>query len=270
MTVPFWKMHGAGNDFILVDDRSETFPLQDAAWLRRIAMRRLGVGCEGIILIQPSARADLRMRFMNPDGNEVEMCGNGARCLARLAHEIGIAGPSMSIETRAGVLRAECLEGAVRLEMGSPRDWALNGRLSAAGRDLVYHAVNTGVPHVVVEVQDLQGYDVTGVGSAIRRHPQFEPAGTNANFVRVTGPRSLRVRTYERGVEEETLACGTGIVAAATVAFRLDRVGRPVTVTAESGDTLTVDLTPARDGVRDVSLTGPAEHVFRGTLSYGE
>lgn len=268
--IPFWKMHGAGNDFILIDDRSEGFPVGDTAWLQRIARRRTGVGCEGVVLIQPSTVADFRMRFINPDGQEVEMCGNAARCVARLAHDLGIAGRDASIETVAGILRAECLDNAVRVRMTDPRDWSLNGRIEVLGRDLEYHFVNTGVPHAVVEVEDLDNCDVAGLGKAMRYHGRFEPNGTNANFVTCSGPDSLRVRTYERGVETETLACGTGIVASALVAARLGRVSPPVRVTAASGDCLEVGFDLAGNEVRGPTLTGPAEHVFHGTLSYGE
>jgi diaminopimelate epimerase len=266
MRIAFWKMHGAGNDFILVDDRSETFPASDSGWIARIAQRRTGVGCEGVLLIQKSAQADFRMRFFNPDGREAEMCGNGARCVARLAHEIGAAPRAMSIETAAGILRAEAMEDRVRLTMTDPRDWRLGRRLVAGGVGVDYGFVNTGVPHAVVFRDDLDACDVAGLGAAIRYHPDFAPAGTNANFVKKTGPRSIRVRTYERGVEAETLACGTGIVASALVAARAAGVQPPVDVTARGGDVLSVDFRLTADGAERVTLLGPAVHVFRGTL----
>lgn len=268
MKIPFWKMHGAANDFIMVDDRSLSFPANDAGWIARTASRRTGVGCEGIVLVQPSSEADFRMRFFNPDGNEVEMCGNGARCVARLAKEIGAAPSSMSIETAAGILRAEARGESIRLAVTPPRDWDLGQTIRAAGRELVFGFVNTGVPHVVVEVDDLDACDVAGVGAAIRHHERFAPAGTNANFYAATGPNSLRVRTYERGVEAETLACGTGIVAAALVAARQGRVSLPAEVTPTGGYLLSVEGSLRADRVDDVTLVGPAEHVFRGTLEY--
>ncbi len=268
MKIPFWKMHGAGNDFILVDDRALTFPAGDAAWLAGLGHRRTGVGCEGIILIQPAPEADFRMRFFNPDGTEVEMCGNGARCVARLAFEIGAAPAAMAFDTVAGRLRAVVQGDRVRLEMTAPRDWRLDGALEAAGAALRYGFVNSGVPHAVVEPPDLDGCEVVRLGRAIRRHADFAPAGTNANFIQVTGPSALRVRTYERGVEDETLACGTGIVAAALVAARWGRVQAPVAVTAASGDILTVDFILTPDGADRVTLEGPAAHVFTGVLNY--
>jgi len=268
MEIPFWKMHGASNDFILVDDRKRTFPARDQEWVARIASRRTGVGCEGIILIQPSEKADFRMRFFNPDGGEVEMCGNGARCVARLAHEIGAAPLRMQFETMAGIVGAEVSETAVRLEMTEPKDWKMNGSLDVDGKTVKYDFVNSGVAHVVVQMDDIDSVDVMKLGSAIRYHTMFAPSGTNANFIQITGKHSLRVRTYERGVENETLACGTGMVAAGLIAGKKKLVEKPVEVTPASGDVLEVDFELTKNGATDVTLTGPAEHVFQGTLEY--
>jgi diaminopimelate epimerase len=266
MKIPFWKMHGAANDFILVDDRAQTFPAADRDWLARVASRRTGVGCEGVILIQPSDKADFRMRFFNPDGGEVEMCGNGARCVARLAFEIGVATELMSIDTVAGILKAQVLGEAVRLTMTEPQELLMNRTLSTDDGPLAYHSVNTGVPHVVVPVDDLDGCDVMALGRMIRYHADMAPAGTNVNFIMTSGPDTIRVRTYERGVEAETLACGTGMVASALVAQQLGMVSAPVTVMPASGDQLHVDFTFS-DGVpADVTLLGPAVHVFQGNL----
>lgn len=261
-------MHGASNDFIVVDDRALTFPLHDAAWMRAVMARRTGVGSEGILLIQPSSSADFRMRFFNPDGGEVDMCGNGARCIARLAYELGIAPSRMRFETGAGLVQAEALGDTVRLTMTTPRDWRLGGELVIDGTRYAYDFVNSGVPHVVVPVDHLAGVDVQRVGAAIRYHADFAPKGTNANFIQLTGPHALSVRTYERGVEAETLACGTGIVAAGLLAGKTGRVAPPVQVKAASGDVLVVDYRLTAEGAEAVTLTGPAVHVFRGELDY--
>jgi diaminopimelate epimerase len=268
VNIPFWKMHGASNDFILIDDRDEHFPVSDNSWITQIAARRTGVGCEGIILIQPSDIADFRMRFFNPDGTEVEMCGNGARCVARLAGETGAAPAKMSIDTVAGILKAEVLDNNVRLLMTAPKDWQTDKELKIGDRDLTYGFVNTGVPHTVVEVDSLETYNVAETGAAIRYHDAFAPKGTNANFITVTGPNSLEIRTYERGVEAETLACGTGIVASALIAARMNHVKPPVNVTAASGDILIVDFEIKGDTAENVTLLGPAVHVFKGQLQY--
>lgn len=268
MIIPFWKMHGAGNDFVLVDDRALTFPAGDRGFVQHLASRRLGVGSEGVILIQPSAGAHFRMRFFNPDGSEVDMCGNGARCVARLANDLGVAPARMQFDTGAGLLEAEAVGGRVRLTLTAPKDWRIDRRLALPGGETAYGFVNSGVPHVVVRVADLDAVDVARTGAAIRYHADFAPKGTNANFIAVTGPQSLRVRTYERGVEAETLACGTGIAASALVAGRMGWVKPTVQVTCASGDVLEVGYRLTADGAADVTLLGPAEYVFKGTVDY--
>lgn len=266
-TLPFWKMHGAGNDFILVDDRERRFPDDDHAYIHRIATPKYGIGSEGVILIQPSDTAHFRMRFYNPDGNEVEMCGNGARCVARLAHEIGAAPASMTFDTVAGLIGAEVLEGdRVRLTMTPPKDWSLHQTLELPEGARTIHFVNSGVPHVVLEVDDLEHADLPALGPAIRYHPDFQPNGTNVNLIQITGPDSLHIRTYERGVENETLACGTGMVAGGLVAGALNLLQRPVRITCASGDLLEVDYDSVEEGVQNVTLTGPAVHVFEGRI----
>lgn len=261
MSIPFWKMHGAGNDFILMDDRSLRFPVADASFLAHLCDRRRGIGSDGLLLIQPSVSADFRMRFFNPDGSEADMCGNGARCIARLAHEIGAAPTDMRIETAAGLVRAEILPPLVRLHLPPPADWRLHLSIAWQNRAIPLHFVNSGVPHAVCLVDDLAAIDVAALGSFIRRHALFAPAGTNADFIQIAGPDSLSIRTYERGVEAETLACGTGIVAAALIAEKLGRIRAPVRVTTAGGDTMEVGLSP-------FTLTGPAEHSFRGEIAY--
>lgn len=268
MKIPFWKMHGAGNDFILVDDRALMFPASDHSWLAAIGARRTGVGCEGIILIQPSDQAHFTMRFFNPDGSEVDMCGNGARCIARLAHELGVAPDHMKFETGAGMIEARMVDERVQLAMTTPREWRLDRVLDLNGVKRTYGFVNSGVPHVVMPVEDLDAEDVAKNGAAIRYHKDFAPKGTNANFIKVTGPSSLRIRTYERGVEAETLACGTGMVAAALIAGKMGWVKPPVQVTCASNDVIVINYELTADGAQKVTMLGPAEHVFQGMLEY--
>ena len=265
MNIPFWKMHGAGNDFILVDDRQKHFPAHDTNWLRQTMARRTGIGSDGILLIQPSEKANFRMRFFNPDGGEVDMCGNGARCIARLAHEIGVAPSGMSFETPAGLIRADVQGDQVLLRMTDPKDWRLNQNIVLGEESYTYHFVNTGVPHAVIEVKNLDRFDVQKFGAMVRYHQEFAPKGTNANFITITGTDSLSIRTYERGVEAETLACGTGIVAAGLVAARLGRVTPPVKITTAASYLLEVNCD---NNLQNATLRGPAEHVFRGQLAY--
>ncbi len=268
MKIPFWKMHGAGNDFVLIDDRKLSFPVKDTAWVASIGARRTGVGCEGIILIQPSSQAHFCMRFFNPDGSEVDMCGNGARCVARLAHDLKVAPATMKFETGAGIIAAEMVGDQVRLGMTIPKDWRLNQVLDMDGVKRLYGFVNSGVPHVVVPLEQLDKEDVAKNGAAIRYHKDFAPKGTNANFIQVTGSSSLKIRTYERGVEAETLACGTGIVASGLIAGRMGWVKPPVKITCAGGDVLEVNFSLTADGAHDVTLLGPAVYVFTGELDY--
>lgn len=267
MKIPFWKMHGAGNDFVLIDDRKLTFPVKDRVWLESIGSRRTGVGCEGIILVQPSTKAHFTMRFFNPDGSEVDMCGNGARCVARLAHDIGVAPAAMTFETGAGIIAAEMVGNQVRLAMTTPKDWRLNQTIEIDGVKRPYGFVNSGVPHVVMPLVHLDKEDVAKTGAAIRYHKDFAPKGTNVNFIHITGPSSLSIRTYERGVEAETLACGTGIVASGLIAGRMGWVTSPVKITCAGGDVLEVNFKLMDDGAQDVTLLGPAVYVFSGELT---
>jgi len=270
MKLPFWKMHGAGNDFILVDARQlAKTPSREqiAAWCHR----RTGVGSDGLILLHPpQAGGHFRMQFFNPDGGEADMCGNGARCAARLAHELQLAPTAMIIETAAGAVKAEMHpDNQVRLELPPPQACRLDGELTIdRGENVHYAFADTGVPHAVIECEALDDLDIRLRGRAIRLHPCFAPHGTNVDFIAITGSDSLRIRTYERGVEDETLACGTGIAAAATTAVLRGRVTSPVTIQTAGGDHLQVALTPTDAGPGPISLTGPAVHTFTGTLEY--
>lgn len=257
--MPFVKMHGAGNDFVMVDDRAGTLPVDSPAFVRLVANRPDGVGCEGVIFVRRSADLDFEMRFFNPDGSEAELCGNGARCVAAFALEIGAAkSRAMRFGTLAGAIEAEVLQdGQVRISMPEPRD-------------LREGFVNSGVPHRVVEVDDLAAADVAGEGRRIRFSDEFAPAGTNVDFVRTTGPGSLSIRTYERGVEAESFACGTGAVAAALVGVAQKGMSFPVTVTTAGGHVLTVDGTWDGSRFSSVTLAGPVKRVFCGELEIPE
>lgn len=255
MTVRFTKMHGAGNDFILIDDRAERLPT-DRATLAALAARRTGIGCEGVILVQPSSVADFRMRFFNPDGGEAELCGNGARCVAAFACAIGaVTRPRMRFETLAGEVRAEVVDATtVKVWMPTPKDL----------RD---DYVNSGVPHRIVPVADLAAADVAGEGRRIRYSSAFAPAGTNVDFVAYAPPHEAAMRTYERGVEAESGACGTGAVAAAVVGVAQHGMSFPVRVRTTEGYALAVDGTRTADGgFADVTLTGPVKTVFTGAF----
>ncbi|MHB8067951.1 MAG: diaminopimelate epimerase [Desulfobaccales bacterium] len=265
--IPFYKMHGGGNDFVLVDHRRALIPAaEQPRFARRVCARQVGVGADGLILIEGSDKADFRWRFYNADGSEAEMCGNGGRCAARLAVLLGIARPELSFETLAGIMHAEVKDREVRLELTGIEDSRLYQEIPINGKTLTGHFLKVGVPHVVVPVKDLEQVPVTFWGKIVRFHPLFQPAGTNVNFIRVQGSRALEVRTYERGVEDETLACGTGAVASALIAARLGHVQSPVAVNTRGGETLTVHFQLQGETFKEVFLEGEALVVCQGEL----
>jgi diaminopimelate epimerase len=262
----FTKMNGAGNDFVMLDNRAGELRLAPGE-IAQICDRHRGVGADGVLVLEPAANgADFRMRYYNADGGEAEMCGNGARCFARYASRV--AGPmeKLSFETPAGVIGAELQGDLVRLEMSEPTDLRLGITIPLPERQIAAHFVNSGVPHVVVPVDDLDNVDVRGLGSAIRRHDLFAPKGANVNFLKERGSRQIAIRTYERGVEDETLACGTGVVASALIFAAMKNVDGPISVLVRGGNELHVGFAKAGDQFHQVTLTGPAEFVFEGTI----
>ena len=262
----FTKMNGAGNDFIMVDNRNGSLVL-DKPTIARLCDRHRGIGADGLIAVEtPSNGADFRMRYYNADGGEAEMCGNGARCFARYASKLSGKEESVSFETMAGVITAKLQGDRVQLQMSQPKDLALAAALDVAGTQMTVHFVNTGVPHAVVPVDDLEQVEIRKSGSAIRFHQHFAPKGTNANFTQVLGPGKLAIRTYERGVEDETLACGTGVVASALIHHELTGTPSPIGVQVRGGDTLEVGFEKDASGYRNVTLTGPADFVFDGQV----
>ena len=271
MKVRFVKMHGAGNDFVMIDDRDGTFPSEKAA-LAAIGTRGTGVGCEGIILVQTSVTADFRMRFFNPDGSEAEMCGNGARCVAAFAREIGAAtSDTMRFETIAGEVRAEIVrlgpdDGQRTSDMRRKTEKTLVRIALPDPKDLRGDFVNSGVPHKIVSVEDLGHVDVEGEGRQIRHSAEFAPAGTNVDFVRYRPPHDADIRTYERGVEAESGACGTGSVAAAVVGVAQHGLTFPVAVHTVMGFELTIGGEFDGTSFRSVTLTGPVARVFDGEI----
>ncbi|MFH1865554.1 MAG: diaminopimelate epimerase [Candidatus Eisenbacteria bacterium] len=260
-------MSGAGNDFVVIDDRMNVVGNDARELAKQLCRRRLSVGADGLILIVPSTRGDFRMRYFNADGSEADMCGNGGRCAAKYAHEKGIAGTAMTFESRSGLHSARMLEGGdVCLGMAEPRALLMGNHLLLIGVDRVLHRINTGVPHAVTEVENLDDFPVVEVGRLIRRHTGYMPEGTNADFIEVRGERTVALRTYERGVEDETLACGTGAVAAALISAALGKTKPPVAVLTRGGATLTVDFYMSDLGFCNVTLSGNADIIYEGSL----
>lgn len=268
LPIPFVKMSGTGNDFILIDHRQPKVAREGMQEFARLVCRRkFSVGADGLFLIEDSEVADFKWRFFNSDGSVAEMCGNGARCAARFAYMHGIASARMRFETLAGIIEASVYDVNVSVKMTLPHSFALEQNLRIEGRDVQYHSVDTGVPHVVVFVDDVDRVDVVAQGRAIRFHERFFPAGTNVNFVG-RKKQGFKVRTYERGVEDETMACGTGAVAAALMGALLLSATPPVEITTSGGDILTIlfDLSDGTD-IETVFLKGPTRVVYKGELT---
>jgi diaminopimelate epimerase len=266
---PFSKMSGAGNDFIFVDHRDvpwEKWDLPDVA--RKICRRRISVGADGFVVVVPAKEAgnDFGWRFFNADGSEGEMCGNAARCVARFAVMKGIASSPMRFETLSGPIEARVEGERVRVRMGDPRGIRTDVAVLVPGEALSLVFMDTGVPHAVHFVPDVEGVDVAGMGRTLRYHDAFAPRGTNANFAQVIDVTTLKVRTYERGVEGETLACGTGAVASAVAAHLLGKVGSPVDVITRSGRILRIHFAAQGERYGEVYLEGDARLIYEGMV----
>ena len=268
--IAFEKMSGTGNDFVIIDNRTAGIARADQPGLaRKICRRMFSVGADGLIFIEESTTADFGWNFYNADGSVAEMCGNGSRCAARFAYRHNIAGKKMKLETLAGIFEAEICEpdDVVRVKMTQPFDFRLDISLMIGDEERPVAYVNTGVPHAVIFVQE-DDVPVKTWGRKVRFHQIFEPKGANANFVKLLPDGRLKVRTYERGVEDETMACGTGAVAAALFASMLKGLDSPVEVVTSGGDVLTI-LFELHDGpvAENVFLQGPTRLICTGNLT---
>jgi diaminopimelate epimerase len=267
-TIEFWKMNGSGNDFILIDNRDGKVAEEEMGHLvERVCRRRESVGADGLIFVTKSDRFDFGWRFFNADGGEVEMCGNGGRCAARFAYLKGIANSKMTFETMAGPVSAEVMGRVVKVLMPDPSGLEMDIDLSHETGWLSVDFVNTGVPHVVIQVENLSDYPVFEQGRVIRCHPMFSPEGTNADFMKVLRPDLLEVRTYERGVEDETLSCGTGAIASAIIASVRGMVGSPVKVRTKGGEELVIYCRKEGDKFTGVWLEGSTSIVYEAQLN---
>ena len=266
-SIPFYKMSGAGNDFIIIDNRNQIVTDTDlSSFISRVCRRKMSVGADGLILIEASGKYDFRWRFFNSDGSNAEMCGNGARCAARFAHVNGIAGTRLCFETEAGVVSAQIKEGRVKVKMPAPSGLKLSYSLKLLDRSLEISSINTGVPHVVVMVEQVADIDVVALGREIRYHKAFAPAGTNANFVQRGQGNAIEIRTYERGVEDETLACGTGAIASAIISASRFKMKTPIDVKTRSGVYLTIHFDVVDGQFDEISMEGDARIIYTGEL----
>jgi diaminopimelate epimerase len=258
--VRFSKYHGTGNDFIIVDGRSQDTSGLNKDRIGQLCNRRLGIGADGLIILEETPRADFRMRYFNADGNEGTMCGNGGRCITRFAQQLGLVEDRATFEGIDGMHTALCHpDGNIRLKLSDVDhvEQLEDGYL-----------LNTGSPHFVTFQRELDPMDVEGIGRAIRNQTRFGETGVNVNFVTYGEFEGrISVRTYERGVEAETLSCGTGVTASAICSHLHHGADIFTYVVWTRGGELTVDFKPAPvSGFTDIYLTGPAVHVFDGTV----
>jgi diaminopimelate epimerase len=272
MTVKFTKMTGAGNDFVVVDNRTRR--IHDGSRAAKLLCdRRWGVGADGLLLLEKSRRGDYRMMYYNADGSYGGMCGNGGRCIALYAVKHRIAAKKHVFEALDHCYAVVVGPKNITLSMKDPHSLRLSDSLNLDSNRQPFNFVDTGSPHVVIPLEELEGQpasvdavDLAVFGPRVRYHPHFAPAGTNVNIIERTGASSLNIRTYERGVEEETLACGTGAIAGAVVAFRLWGLNRPIRVLPRSKLPLLVDFDETAGNITNVRLVGPAATVFEGEI----
>ena len=260
-------MSGSGNDFIIIDNRKKIVPEKNIKeFVVKVCQRGVSVGADGVILIEPSERAHFLWHYFNSDGGEVEMCGNGSRCVARFAYLQGIAPQSVKFETLAGLIQAEVKGKQVKIQLTDPKDLSLHFAVSLKNKDWEASFLNTGVPHTVYFVEDLHAIDIEALGRETRYHPRFQPMGTNTNFVKFVDPHHMKIRTYERGVERETLACGTGAVASALVSGALGRSISPIYLTTQGGEVLKVFFSWDGKQFSEVFLEGGTRIIYSGEL----
>lgn len=265
--IPFSKLNGSGNDFLLVDNRDGVMDGADVPeFVRKVCDRKRSIGADGMIFLERDRSVDFRWRFHNADGSKAEMCGNGGRCAARFAAERRIAGTRMSFRTAAGIIRAEVAGRRVKLQMTAPHGLALDRTLTLGGRKVRYSFLDTGVPHAVLFVPDLETIDLIGTGRGIRNHRVFAPRGSNVDFAFAKNGE-VWIRTYERGVEGETLACGTGAVACGILAAAHGLATPPVIVHTRGGEPLTIHFDAKRKGFGDVYLEGDTSWSCDGVIS---
>ncbi len=272
----FVKMVGAGNDFVVIDFRRSSFAIRDplSNLARFLCERRTGVGADGLLVLEKSKKADFRMRIFNADGSEAEMCGNGLRCTVwyTWAHQptrVPEHQKKLKVETVAGIYEAALAgKNRVKIKMEGPKDLKLNIPITVNDRKIKINYIDAGVPHAVVFVQGLDGIDIESIGRSIRYHEKFKPRGTNVDFVEFLDDKNIKMRAYERGVEGETLACGTGAVASAIITCQVSGVRCYGINVHTRGGILRVSFRNIKGKIKDVFLEGEAREVYKGEVMY--
>ena len=263
--ISFTKMAATGNDFIVIDNRKKSLPGNKKKLIQDLCAFHTGIGADGVLLLEKSHKASFKMRIFNPDGSEPDMCGNGARCICLWAWKKKIVSRNFTMETGAGLLKGKILPlNKVKVQLTKPKDLKLNLQVPIKGEKHKIHCINTGVPHAIIFSRNVEKEKVFDLGKAVRWHKTFQPHGTNVDFVEITAKNRILVRTYERGVENETLACGTGVSASAIISALACGLKPPIKAKAKSGDILEIDFEIINNKVGNVTLTGPARIVFEG------
>lgn len=257
-------MVASGNDFIITELQAQSSRLQALA--RKICGRKYGVGADGLLVLEESKIADMKMRIFNADGSEAEMCGNGARCIAlySVSNQRAVTGNQIKIETKAGIIESEIKGGNIKTKLTEPKDIKLDIPIKVNKRNLKASFMDIGVPHAVIFVEGLDEIYVSDIGRAIRNHRQFLPRGANVDFVEVLGKDLIGIRTYERGVEDETLACGTGSVASALIFALKTDTGNKINVRTKSQEVLKVYFEKIKNKFNNIWLEGKARIVYSG------
>ncbi len=265
--IKFMKLSGSGNDFIFVENFDNEFKEESMPdFVKSVCRRGLSVGADGLMFIESSEKADFKWRFFNADGSEGEMCGNGGCCAIRFAKETGLIKKEGSFETMAGVLDASINGNRVKLKMTKPHSFTQSTKIILRDEEVLLDSINTGVPHAILYTKKLDSVDVLNDGREIRRHSIYQPDGTNVDFVKVLDRNNITIRTYERGVEDETLACGTGAVASSLVAAARDLVESPVNVQVKSGESLVIHFEGSPEDTSDVYMEGDTRLVYTGEM----
>jgi diaminopimelate epimerase len=264
----FTKAVATGNDFIIIDNRELFLKNGLSELAKKLCDRKYGIGADGLLLVEKSKGCDFKMRIFNPDGSEAQMCGNGSRCIALYANIKKIAPANMKIETLAGVIEASVKQDEVKVRLTEPKEIQWNLCLMINECPYKVDFLDTGVPHVIHFVNDLDSVDIKNLGPKMRYHKEFSPNGANVDFVKIIDKDSSRiaVRTYERGVEDETLACGTGAVASAIIAAESEDLKAPVTVETKSKESLKIYFDIVEGNFKNVYLEGKAQLVYEGEI----
>ncbi len=261
--IPFTKLQSSGNDFVIINNFDSIIARSNQTDLaKKICPRKTGVGSDGLLILEPDSDYPFFMRFLNPDGTEA-FCGNGSLCSALLACRLNLAPSQMTFRSPWGIHQASVAGDTVALTMPPPKDWKLNLKIDRA----TGHFINSGAPHTVLFVEDCDQIDIASAGRHIRHHSLFAPGGTNVDFAQVLSPSRLVIRTYERGVENETLSCGSGAVAAASTGFLVKQLIPPIICTFKGGD-LWVDFKVEQGVFTDAVLKSRVVTVFEGTYYY--